>query len=106
MKFLVFIFTFYLMAISLVPCSDVDENSGFSETKVERLQDNHQSGHSDVCSPFCTCNCCQMTVASFKIEPLLDFPAHIQIYFSKKILFQKNDFAYQVYDHIWQPPKI
>jgi hypothetical protein len=94
------------MAISLVPCSDVDKKSGFSETKVERQQDNHQSGHSDICSPFCTCNCCQMTVASFKMEPLLDFPSYIQIYFSKKILFQKNDFAYQVYDHIWQPPKI
>ena len=90
-----------------MPCNDVHQQSGSSKTEqFSNIEESHSKDKGDICSPLCICNCCQITVTAIKIEPLIAFPEQIQFYFSKKILFQKNNFAYQVYDHIWQPPKI
>ncbi len=98
------------MVLSVVPCNDVSAQSknGIDQS-YSNLMDSegtHAKDHGDICSPLCTCNCCQMTVASFKVEPLMPLSKKATEYFSKKIHFQKNDFAYLVYDQIWQPPKI
>lgn len=91
-----------------MPCSDVKAQS--VENNFTRITVNVENSHSnekdDACSPFCFCSCCQITVTAFKINPLLEVPLQVQTHFSKKILFYKNTFAYKVYDHIWQPPKI
>jgi hypothetical protein len=95
------------MALSLMPCEDVQKQSGSNHTQQSfSIQESHSKDKGDICSPLCVCNCCQMTVATFKLDALIEVPTQIHSYFSKKILFQKNNFAYQVYDHIWQPPKI
>lgn len=95
------------MVLSLIPCADVHQQSGSGKTELSiHIDESHSKDKGDICSPLCICNCCQMTVTAFKMEPLIKVPLQIQTYFSKKILFQKNNFAYQVYDHIWQPPKI
>ncbi len=110
MKFLNLFLTFYFMVLSFVPCSDVyvQSSKNVKETySIQQKSDNlHSEEHKeDLCSPLCSCNCCQITVASFKSEPL-PLQKKVTEYFSKKIHFQKNDFAYLVYDQIWQPPKI
>ncbi|MGI9581772.1 DUF6660 family protein [Chryseobacterium sp. RRHN12] len=107
MNLLRWILAVYFMALSLMPCADVShpQNSG-NKTASLSVQENHSKEKGDICSPLCTCSCCQMTVSAFKMDPLLEIPEQIQTYFSKKILFHKNDFAYQIYDPIWQPPKI
>ncbi|MCS3531064.1 DUF6660 family protein [Chryseobacterium sp. JUb7] len=102
-----FILAFYFMALSVMPCEDVHQKSGSAEAKLAlSIEESHSKDKGDICSPLCVCNCCQITVTAFKMEPLIKIPEQIQAYFCKKILFQKNNFAYQVYDHIWQPPKI
>ncbi len=102
-----FLLAFYFMALSLMPCEDVHKESGSVQAQLSFMADNsHSKDKGDICSPLCTCNCCQITVVAFKMNALLEAPARIPSYFSKKILFRKNNFAYQVYDHIWQPPKI
>ncbi|WP_111956965.1 DUF6660 family protein [Chryseobacterium lathyri] len=107
MNLLRWILAFYFMALSLMPCEDVHSPAGPSEIKLSfNIQESHSKDKGDICSPMCTCSCCQMTVSSFKMDSLFEIPSHVQAYFSKKILFQKNNFAYQMYDHIWQPPKI
>ena len=108
MNLLRLLFTFYFAALTLMPCNDVKAQSvkGNSEKKFSYSEDNHSKDHGDICSPLCSCNCCQMTVTSLKVEPLMPLPKKAAEYFSKKIHFQKNDFAYLVYDQIWQPPKI
>jgi len=92
-----------------MPCSDVKAQSvagdGLSQISAN-AENSHSDEKDDFCSPFCFCSCCQMTVTAFKINPLLEIPLKVQVYFSKKILFHRNNIAYQVYDHIWQPPKI
>lgn len=96
----------YFAVLSVMPCEDVHKQSG-SETQFSfSISDSHSKDKGDVCSPLCICNCCQITVTAFKINTLMNVPKKIQTFLSKKILFQKNNFAYQVYDHIWQPPKI
>lgn len=107
MNFLRLILAFYFVALSIMPCEDVYRQSGSSKTGLSiNVEESHSKDQGDICSPLCVCNCCQMTVAAFKMEPQIHIPEQIQSYFSKKILFHKNDFAYLVYENIWQPPKI
>lgn len=110
MNFLKLLLTIYFIVLSVVPCNDVHaqspNNSTDSYSVLLNSEDNHSKDQGDICSPLCSCNCCQMTVTSFKVEPLMPLPKKATEYFSKKIHFQKNDFAYLVYDQIWQPPKI
>lgn len=106
MNLLRFILAFYFMALSLVPCEDVQNQSGNHKQQFFSVEESHLKDKGDVCSPLCVCNCCQMTVTALKLDVLIGIPTQVQAYFSKKILFRKNNFAYQVYDHIWQPPKI
>ncbi|WP_312422477.1 DUF6660 family protein [Epilithonimonas sp.] len=108
MNFLRLFLTIYFAVLTVLPCNDVKAQSSAGEfTKISSYsEDSHSKDKGDICSPLCICNCCQMTVGSFKIEPILSFPEQIKLYYSKKILFHKNDFAYLVYDQIWRPPKI
>ncbi|WP_449399739.1 DUF6660 family protein [Chryseobacterium wanjuense] len=107
MSLLRLVLAFYFMALALMPCEDLHKQSGSDKVNFSlNVEESHSKDKGDICSPLCICNCCQITVAAFKMEPLIKIPEQIRSYFSKKILFQKNNFAYQVYDHIWQPPKI
>ena len=108
MKVFRLILTFYFIALLVMPCSDINAQSLSNHSAKTTLQaeDKHSEESGDTCSPLCFCSCCQITVIAFKVEPLFDIPLKISFYFSKKILFHKNNIAYQVYDHIWQPPKI
>lgn len=101
------ILAMYFMVLSVMPCEDVHQQSGSKKTELSfNVDESHSKDKGDICSPLCICNCCQITVTAFKMDVSVNIPKQIQTYFSKKILFQKNNFAYQVYDHIWQPPKI
>ena len=107
MNLLRWILAIYFMALSLMPCEDVSHPFNSGQKKIAfNISGTHSTEKGDICSPLCACSCCQMTVSAFRMDPLLEIPEQIPAYFSKKILFQKNDFAYQVYDPIWQPPKI
>jgi hypothetical protein len=99
---------FYFIALLIMPCSDVKAQpvgNNYSQISIN-TEDSHSHDIDDGCSPFCFCSCCQITVTTFKIDPFLEIPLQVKTYFSKKILFHRNNIAYQVYDHIWQPPKI
>ncbi|AZB08320.1 hypothetical protein EG344_05325 [Chryseobacterium sp. G0162] len=108
MKILRLLLTFYFVALLIIPCSDVETQRVVGHhSEISISSENSQPGSNDgTCSPFCMCNCSHVSVIAFKVEPLLEIPLQVQFYFSKKILFHKNNIAYQVYDHIWQPPKI
>jgi len=107
-KLLRLILTIYFIALLIMPCSDVKaQSTEKNQTHISiNTEDSHSDSTDDGCSPFCFCSCCQITVTAFKINPFLEVPLQVKAYFSKKILFHRNNIAYQVYDHIWQPPKI
>ena len=107
-KVLRLILTIYFIALLVMPCSDVKAQSSVTSSSQISINtsDSHSDESDDSCSPLCFCSCCQINMTGFNIEPLVQLPAPINVYFSKKILFHKNNISYKVYDHIWQPPKI
>ena len=72
MKRLAYIFCFYLLAITCLPCADSDSNKKEANplTVVQSQgQDDHHDEGDEHCSPFCHCSCCQ-TVCVAKIAKL------------------------------------
>lgn len=52
----------YFLALNLAPCEDnesVSENVPLLVTAVDS-NDGHTHGEVDLCSPFCSCSCCQV----------------------------------------------
>ncbi|MGV7107278.1 DUF6660 family protein [Flavobacterium sp. U410] len=106
MKFFVYIFSIYILALSIVPCSDAynDCKSNIAIKELPQSHD-HKSDHNDVCSPFCTCTCCSVSAnpkyATFTIKA-------VKLIIISKIAFPQRDFLFTSNFHgsIWQPPKI
>lgn len=52
-------------------CADVNEQDHMSKTTItENLEGDHGHSDSDLCSPFCICQCCQINIVS------INFPAY------------------------------
>ena len=62
-KLLNIILSIYLVALSCLPCADMEVSSAAHTDAHELAKTTHDSeGHShgndkDLCSPFCSCNC-------------------------------------------------
>jgi len=72
------------MALIVVPCSDAA--NGFGD-KVCVAEDVHleqsQDQHADLCTPFCVCNCCGISITVLQITKLL--PQKIVVFFLRRI---------------------
>lgn len=62
MKIFAYILSFVVLALTASPCIDkpLDNTLQKSELTQSANNDNHQN-EKDLCSPFCTCQCCQTT---------------------------------------------
>ncbi|HAV02598.1 MAG TPA: hypothetical protein DCW95_05295 [Chryseobacterium sp.] len=105
MKIIAFLLSLFFMALIVVPCSDAA--NGFGD-KVCVAEDVHleqsQDQHADLCTPFCVCNCCGISITVLQITKLL--PQKIVV-FIKDILPEKNyNYALLASAGVWQPPKI
>ena len=103
MKFFVFIFSFYTLALSCFPCADSGEcnvNAG-QKISIATQHPDHQQ-EASACSPFCSCNCCpgfDFSLASLHIEYLvLSSAEKLAAYLPATI----SGIALP----IWQPPKM
>lgn len=68
MKFLAFILSIYIFTLNFAPC--VDNCAPDNEIKTEisqAIDDDHQHQETDLCSPFCTCQCCQIHATYFEV---------------------------------------
>lgn len=106
MRPFVIIFAFYILALSIMPCSDVHNDCVKTENQITQNENhNHKSDHNDFCSPFCTCNCCQtvMTIdftnTTFKVK-------HLFAESDVKVAISNFSFVSSFFGTIWQPPKI
>ncbi|MGL4631961.1 MAG: DUF6660 family protein [Leadbetterella sp.] len=106
MKISTFILVFYLLALSLVPCSDVhNECSDKRETTKLADQHNHENDSDDMCSPFCICNCCGISMLVLEVTPLFNI-RNITFKISQKIPIHSFSFVSSFFGSFWQPPKI
>lgn len=75
MKFLAFIMSIFILALSIIPCADVDASSlkEKSNMDIHLSHNSHHENTKDVCSPFCCCSCCVgfTNHLSFQINPLV-----------------------------------
>ncbi|WP_367916120.1 DUF6660 family protein [Leadbetterella sp. DM7] len=106
MRLFAYIFSIYILALSVVPCSDAYNDCQNDTAYKEYSQaHNHHTDHNDNCSPFCTCTCCSTSVN-------LKFTSHkfqiTKLVVSSQITYPVRDFSFvsNYYGNIWQPPKI
>jgi len=97
---------FYILVLSVVPCSDVHNVCNDKSTKKELTQNHdHKQDQDDNCSPFCTCACCAASVIAVDFKPFkLKKPTAFSI--SQKVSIRNFSFLSNFYGNIWQPPKI
>ena len=103
MKWFVYIFSCYLLAITCLPCADTDCKEETVTVIATTHQDEHHQGDEEKsCSPFCYCSCCQTvcTTKYFPIVMLVPFQSDKKEQSVIHSVLQDNPSA------IWQPPKI
>ncbi len=100
MKFLYFIFTFYIFTLSAVPCCAFDS---CPDDKMEQAEQ-HESSDDDCgnCSPFFSCEGCATATVAF--EPV-QFEITLAQLLSVYTGYVQNSLT-QIDDDFWQPPKI
>lgn len=106
MKFFTLIFSIYLLAISMLPCGDANNECNTTAPQTETTQNHsHKTDHNDVCSPFCICSCCS-TVANFSIPESRVIEEKTVFAEIQKFPIRDFNFVSNYYGNIWQPPKI
>ena len=111
MKLLLYIFTIYMIALSLVPCGDggggvinfIDYFAGIERTEHSDHEQHSNDCGDDLCSPFCVCSCCSTVFDApaklpLRIYPPTPTPEGTPTYFTHLISSSFNH-------SIWQPPK-
>jgi hypothetical protein len=101
MKFLIALFSLYILTLSCVPCS-CEENC--TETEISQTSTNDHQQEKDHCTPFCTCSCCQTIVTTFKISPVS--PKAMEFIQAEKLFETDQRFSSYNNPPIWQPPKL
>ncbi|HEX8735354.1 MAG TPA: DUF6660 family protein [Pyrinomonadaceae bacterium] len=112
MKAFCFIFSFYLLLLSVQPCQDF-EAGGFSDASAEderqTLVLHGSSGETEKetheCSPFCICSCRQVS-ASYNLTVLSIPEAAEAVAATSRANLYQNNYSNQYPNSIWQPPKI
>jgi hypothetical protein len=99
LKIVAVILSLYIIALTMVPC--VDNHLTGSEAATELCQKNNDSDI-DLCSPFCTCDCCG-TIISFE---LLVFFNSITVTPSVQKFYFRTPDVTEIAIAFWQPPRI
>lgn len=102
MKFLAFILSIYIFALNLAPCEDTAMFDNEVKTEVSHdMGDNHEHQDADLCSPFCSCQCCHINVMHFKFVSIkFNLP-----YISTQDFFYRNGTEKDFATSILQPPR-
>lgn len=104
MKVFSFIFALYFLGLATIPCCEREDCAEVknSVTAYIHTGDNQDTQHkNEVCSPFCTCNCC----GGVTIIPNSDKTIIAQQP-SKQLSNFTQNFPSEIPFSIWQPPKV
>lgn len=80
MRFTALIFSVYIFALALMPCSDSADHSHDGENQIAITQTHGDAAehHADMCSPFCLCQCCQTSVVELGLAFIPNLPADFE----------------------------
>ncbi|WP_243854605.1 DUF6660 family protein [Flavobacterium sp. 270] len=105
MKWITIILSIYLIALSNMPCADMEVNS-IVHQKAQFSSDSHSHDkENDLCSPFCACNCCGAQILSYQSTNNITFPV-VYTAITAVVPNYKSVFISNFYGSIWQPPQI
>lgn len=101
------ILSIYLIALSCLPCADLEVNSPAHTSKeLSSNSENHSHDkEKDLCSPFCICNCCGAQVLSYFPTITFNFPV-VSAIIKLPLPTYKSILSSNFYGSIWQPPQI
>lgn len=104
-KLFTLIFSFYLLALAVMPCSDKEDCKYPSTDQSTFATTDHSDHDSDTehCPPFCMCACCGQSFNCSFVSYSLSL--HIPVSVEKFPIYNAS-FVSEVYLSIWQPPKI
>lgn len=105
MKWVIYIFSLYLLFLSAIPCLDAHEGEHHHHAEAQVCAD-MDAGHSEGCSPLCACACCGLI-----IEPTIRFAVTVAVprYPSaKQIKFAdyEDNLIPSFLVSIWHPPRL
>lgn len=93
--------------MSCMPCADMDLNNNAHNT-AQFAADPNDHAHdkqSDLCSPFCICNCCGLQVLNNVAAIKCDFLV-LNTLIKCPLPNYTSVFSSNFYGSIWQPPQI
>jgi len=102
MKHLAFILSIYIFGLNLAPCADyIPTDNIDAKTELSQAKEDHQQQDSDLCSPFCICQCCHISTINFKF---VNVKFNIS-YISTQDFFYLNGIEKDFTTSILQPPR-
>ncbi|MEO8534188.1 MAG: DUF6660 family protein [Flavobacterium sp.] len=93
--------------LSSLPCADSLQSDATSHTSeiVSKTDSKSHEKESDLCPPFCTCNCCAAQVLN--TTPIITFSFDENLTLIKKPLTSYHSILTSNFcGSIWQPPQI
>ena len=102
MKFFACILSIYILVLTAMPCCDKPDKIALQKTEISQKTNDLPCQDIDLCSPFCTCNCCsspkiqQETIVAFDSTPFE------HIYFAELTVKSGSS----VIVPVWQPPRL
>lgn len=106
MKVFLLMFGIYFLFLAVLPCSDRHHNFQNEMIKKEiSHHHDHDSDNIDLCSPFCVCACCSISIA-FLHNFFACLPLKPLLLSKEKYLIFTNNITSVLRGDIWQPPRI
>jgi len=105
-KSLSIIFAVIFTVLSCIPCADGAVHPENSSNIAQNSNDSQKSNqHSDACSPFCVCSCCQ-GIGFFKLAEFIPSENFVSAIVEKQLPQYTSTLFSSFQNSIWQPPKI
>jgi len=102
-KIIALIFSFYILALNVLPCNDANLGTDNQQIEVAFNPDlDHSHTALDLCPPFCTCHCCHVHTIDFgssNFEPLISE-------ISSEVLGHSDNLGLDISHSLLQPPKV
>lgn len=104
MKYVSILFSLYLIALTLMPCSDVPKLKAIELVSCSSQNNYSNSDHctEEGCAPFCSCSCCA-------VGKYVDLQARIKLgspIIQVTYVIRSNTAIKQQPVDVWQPPKL
>ena len=105
MKIITLILSVFILSISAMTCGDTIASASHNESynHIENQTHNHSQETKDSCTPFCTCQCCGISITS----PILYIFDIIKKYSTYSCTFHYTSlYCFNYKNGVWHPPMV